>query len=312
MAQAVTISICIPAYKNVEFLKKLLDSIAIQTFDDYEVIICDDSPDTSVADFISSYTGIRNLIFERNAINLGTPENWNACVERASGAWIKIMHDDDCFASPESLKKFVRAISDCPNISLFYSSYFNVDVTTGRKQHITYPAWRRRLLKSNPATLLSQNIIGPPSVVIYRAGSNTKFDRNLKWLVDIEFYARYLSNKSAFYIDAPLINIGVNEYQVTKQSSLVREVEIPEYFKFLAKVGERSLGNILVYDAWWRLFRNLRVTTIEEIRLAGYHEPIPAKLKRMLTFQSRIPRNLLTVGVVSKALMFIHFLVNRS
>ena len=31
------ISICIPAFKRIEYLRRLLDSIAIQTFTDYEV-----------------------------------------------------------------------------------------------------------------------------------------------------------------------------------------------------------------------------------------------------------------------------------
>lgn len=311
MEKAVTISICIPAYKNVEFLKKLLDSIAIQTFNDYEVVICDDSPDTSVADFIASYTGIVNLIFERNRQNLGTPENWNACVEKAKGNWIKIMHDDDAFSSSDSLQHFADQIHQHPDASFMFSSYYNVDVNTAHRRLVNYPAWRRRLLKSNPATLLSQNIIGPPSVVLYRSDKNIKFDRRFKWLVDIDFYARYLANRSVHYIDTPLVDIGVNEFQVTKQSSLVREVEIPEYFGFLEKFGEKALDNLFVYDAWWRLFRNLQLFTVEEIRMAGYDGKVPLKLQRMLRFQSKLPYSLLSAGVTSKLLMLIHFVVNR-
>ena len=45
MAEPILISICIPAYKHPDFLKRLLDSISIQSFRDFEVIISDDSPD---------------------------------------------------------------------------------------------------------------------------------------------------------------------------------------------------------------------------------------------------------------------------
>src|SRR5438309_1205572 len=44
----VQISICIPAYKRTAYLKRLLDSVAIQTYTDFEVIVSDDSPDNSV------------------------------------------------------------------------------------------------------------------------------------------------------------------------------------------------------------------------------------------------------------------------
>jgi glycosyltransferase involved in cell wall biosynthesis len=42
------ISICIPAYKRTEFLQRLLDSIDIQTFKNFEVIVTDDSPGNDV------------------------------------------------------------------------------------------------------------------------------------------------------------------------------------------------------------------------------------------------------------------------
>jgi len=48
MTNSSEISICIPAYKNVGFLERLLHSISIQSFADYEVVITDDSPDDSV------------------------------------------------------------------------------------------------------------------------------------------------------------------------------------------------------------------------------------------------------------------------
>jgi GT2 family glycosyltransferase len=52
------ISICIPAFKRTDFLKRLLDSIAVQTFRDYEVVLSDDSPGEEVRDFTRHYEGM--------------------------------------------------------------------------------------------------------------------------------------------------------------------------------------------------------------------------------------------------------------
>ena len=98
MSNLPLISICIPAYKRIEFLQRLFNSIAIQTYKDYEVIITDDSPDESVSTFIKNYGAIDNVLYFRNLITLGTPENWNESIRKASGTWIKLMHDDDWFA----------------------------------------------------------------------------------------------------------------------------------------------------------------------------------------------------------------------
>jgi glycosyltransferase involved in cell wall biosynthesis len=49
------ISICIPAYKRTNYLKRLLDSIVLQNFHDFEVIISDDSNDNSVSELIHDF-----------------------------------------------------------------------------------------------------------------------------------------------------------------------------------------------------------------------------------------------------------------
>src|SRR5687767_8300464 len=92
------VSICIPAYKNVSYLGRLLDSIAEQTFADFEVVITDDSPDNSVEDFLKNYSRIETISYYRNVPACGTPENWNAGIRKARGKWIKLMHDDDWFS----------------------------------------------------------------------------------------------------------------------------------------------------------------------------------------------------------------------
>jgi glycosyltransferase involved in cell wall biosynthesis len=310
MSKEIFISVCIPAYKNVDFLKRLLDSITIQTYTHFEVIICDDSPDESVSNFFKSHTAVNNTSYHRNGSSLGTPENWNECIRRAKGEWIKIMHDDDWFADADSLLKFADAVNNNPSVDFIYSSYYSVSPDNNR-QLSTHIGWREKMMHKNPYTLISTNIIGPPSAVIYRNDPRFEFDRKFKWLVDIEFYARYLSVHKSLYLPQPLINIGLNEFQVTKQSSLVREIEIPEYFQFFSKAGFKQLNNIMVYDAWWRLFRNLKIKSAADIEQSGYKGSIDAKLLSIIKFQSVFPQLLFKSGVFSKVLMFVHFMFNR-
>ena len=46
------VTICIPTYKQTQYLKKCLDSILIQNFKNFELIISDDTPDNSVELFV--------------------------------------------------------------------------------------------------------------------------------------------------------------------------------------------------------------------------------------------------------------------
>ena len=62
------ISICIPAYKQVAMVERLLNSIICQTFKDYEIIITDDSPDDSVKLLSEKYTSKCRLKYVKNDI----------------------------------------------------------------------------------------------------------------------------------------------------------------------------------------------------------------------------------------------------
>jgi glycosyltransferase involved in cell wall biosynthesis len=302
------ISICIPAYKRPEFLKRLLDSIAIQTYQDFEVIVTDDSPDQSIKILCGGYQGKYPLSYVRNERALGSPENWNEAVRRARGEWIKIMHDDDWFAESDSLAIFATSIARHPEASFIFAAYRDVFLDKGKERKMFVNPFRYRAFIKNKATLLSQNIVGPPSVVLYRKDPDVAYDPRLKWLVDIDFYIRYLSGRKAAYIDKVLVNVGLGEEQVTRDCFRLRPVEIPENFYLLNKLGGGALKNIWVYDAWWRLMRNLEISRPEDISGSGYSGEVPEVILSMIRWQNKIGRRLLSAGPFSKTCMFLHYL----
>lgn len=310
MPATALISICIPAYKRISFLKRLLDSLVIQTYKNFEVIITDDSPGNDVNEALQHYVTALNINYHKNPSALGTPENWNEGIRRASGEWIKLMHDDDWFSSPGSLQRFADAIDAHKEASFFFSAYNNVFEESGQKEAVHASAFRRKKLLANPVTLFSKNIIGPPSVTMYRNRPEFTYDKTTKWVVDIDFYMRYTLQYPPVYIDEPLVNVGINEHQVTQVSFRKPEVEIPENFYLLRKTGTRHLKNLLVYDAWWRLMRNLNVRSEKDVAQAGYHEAVPQPVKKIIRFQQKVPRSLLKTGIFSKLFMLASYLFN--
>ena len=50
------ISICIGTYNRIDYLKRLLDSIAIQKYKNFEVIITDDSSNDSIEQYLKTRT----------------------------------------------------------------------------------------------------------------------------------------------------------------------------------------------------------------------------------------------------------------
>jgi glycosyltransferase involved in cell wall biosynthesis len=308
----VFISVCIPAYKRVEYLKRLLDSISAQRFRNFEVIVTDDSPSGDVRMLCREYENSFPITYYKNEVTKGTPENWNEAVRHATGEWIKLMHDDDWFASPDSLGEFAKATETASAQSFFYSAYQNVYEVSGKKEIVRINEFRKRKLEQDPVTLFSSNVIGPPSVTLVKKEQMPRYDDKMIWLVDIDFYIRALTRTGAIYIDQPLVNVGINNEQVTRKAFRVPAVEIPENFSLLEKTGPRHLGNLLVYDAWWRSIRNLKIGSIDTIRANGYKGNIPPVIGSMINWQSKLPALLLKTGSFSKLFMFIHYLSHRT
>ncbi|MDR0863513.1 MAG: glycosyltransferase [Candidatus Symbiothrix sp.] len=215
MADRIKVSICIPAYKQFFTLKRCLDSIASQNYTDYEVIISDDSPNNDIQNLVDTYQNLP-VIYHKNTKALGSPENWNHAIRLASGEYIKIMHHDDWFASSASLQQFVELLDKHPEVSFGFSACKDMGVNQIISRHPN--VFELKSLRKNPDILALGNLIGAPSVTIFRNHSDIFFDKQLIWLVDIEFYIRFLRKYPGFaYTSADLINIGLSENQITNQ-----------------------------------------------------------------------------------------------
>ncbi len=310
MSTTPLISICIPAYKRVPYLQRLLDSIAVQTFRDFDVIVSDDSPDDTVQDLLNAYTEKFTIHYYKNEPSLGTPANWNFGISKASGEWIKLIHDDDWFTSVGSLQSFADYIK--PGHKFIFSAYANSkNANSESAEQMRLPGlWKNKIIK-NPLTLLAYNVIGPPSVTLVHSSITERYDERMKWRVDMDFYVRILLlEKSYTYINDILINVGISETQVTNYCFQNPSVELPEGFLLLEKYGTHRLKNIWVYDAWWRLLRNMNIRN--EGQLKKYvDKQWPEVIIGITNHLNKIAPKFLRIGVVSKIMMTCSYLVNR-
>src|SRR5260221_2100018 len=234
------ISICIPAYKRVDYLRRLLDSIIIQDYRNFEVVITDDTAGDEVKDFCELYKPKLPLQYFKNKESLGTPENWNEAIRKAAGQWIKIMHDDDWFSDNDSLREYADGIHAHPEDSFFFAAYTNIyEQENNRKENVRLGKRNENRLKKNPLILFRKNFIGNPSCTLFKKDEKLIFDPSFQWVVDFEFYIRYLEAKDGklVYIDKPLVNLSVNNSQVTKYTFEIGNVVIPENHFVLDKMG---------------------------------------------------------------------------
>jgi glycosyltransferase involved in cell wall biosynthesis len=288
----------------------LLQSISIQNFKDFELVITDDSGDDSVSAVIAEFPDLP-VSYHRNEIALGTPANWNFGISLAKGEWIKIMHDDDWFADENSLSVF--ADSTKSGEKFIVSRYADILEKGGIEKPVFPARWKKKIIR-NPLNLLARNVIGPPSVTLIHSSIKEQYDERMKWRVDMDFYIRLLKKLGSFHlIEQALINVGISSNQVTNSCINMPEVELPEGLLMLEKYGTKPLQDVLVYDAWWRILRNTGVRSRDDLlKFAKKEDEWPEIIFRMQKDQSRLSSSMLNRGVVSKAAMMSSYLNNRN
>lgn len=307
------ISVCIPAYKNADYLRRNLGALSTQTLQDFEVILSDDSPDDSVWAIAEEYKDQLNIKYFKNVPAKGTPANWNYAMQQASGRYVKLIHDDDWLSCDEALQAYYDCLQANPETDFCFSAFYNVHLDTGKMDPVFCSSFHRRLLEKDAYNLFKRNFIGPPSAVFQRNNPEIFYDERLKWLVDFEGYIRFLKTKKKSFVYLPrnLVNIGLGQEQVTQTTKHVKEVVVPESLYVLQKHGVPILNNVWVYDYYWRMFRNLGVQAKEGIAAAGWEGEVPVAIVNMLNLQKKIPQALLKLGPVSKICMLVAFVRNR-
>ncbi len=235
------VSICIPTYQQPELFEKALISIFEQTYSNFEIIVTDDSIDDSIKKVVDKYNNDKRLKYYRNSVKKGAPENWNEAMRLANGEYIKILHHDDWLLNKDSLKIFVETALNNTDYDFIFSSCINHD-DKGIIKNIRRPTkLQLNRIKSNPEVLFLSNKIGPPSATFFK-NKNIMFDCKLKWLVDVDFYIKYLNKADICYINTPLI--GITTYydsQLTSKCFNNVNIEIKETIIVNSKLKEKKI-----------------------------------------------------------------------
>lgn len=241
------VSICIPAYEQVRYLERTLDSVASQNFTDLEVLVSDDSVSDAVEELTQrmAHRFEGRLRYVRNSPSLGSPGNWNAAIHNTSGAYIKIMHHDEWFMAPDALEQMVSAM-EAHGADVVVSGVHVEVESTGRRWTLMPDSSERTALEALPAKLLLANTIGPPSTLLYKRSLGLDFDPAFKYLVDVEFYIRLLQGDARFHwIPTALIGSVSDAGHNVSLDCMTADVELREYLVLL----ERHRASIPA-DAW--------------------------------------------------------------
>ena len=129
MENAPLISVIVPIYNAERYIKRCLDSIQAQTFQNFEVIMINDGSQDSSADIAEEYTADpRFKLFHQD--NRGVGYARNRGLEVARGEYLAFVDSDDAVV-PEHLEKLYTAAAE-NDADIVCCSYFCCDDEGGR------------------------------------------------------------------------------------------------------------------------------------------------------------------------------------
>ncbi|HHP2259157.1 TPA: glycosyltransferase, partial [Klebsiella pneumoniae] len=92
------ITVYIPTHNRSILLKRAVDSVLRQTYENFEIIICDDGSSDNTADYLVDLASRDHRVkFIRNNEPKGACFSRNRCIELAKGEFITGLDDDDEF-----------------------------------------------------------------------------------------------------------------------------------------------------------------------------------------------------------------------
>lgn len=143
-------SIITPTYKRKDLLVRAVQSVLAQTYQDWEMIIVNDSPnDETYRTFASSINDPR-IHYHTNQINSGVNFTRNVALDKVSSEsdWVIFLDDDDYFA-PDTLQTIHELILNHPHKNWFITNRAHKDgtpLTQIKKTNTSYSYIRDYLL----------------------------------------------------------------------------------------------------------------------------------------------------------------------
>lgn len=257
------VSVCIPAYNYGKYLKRCLESVLAQTYEDFEIVLVDNASTDETSDIARTFDDPR-VRYICNTSTVSAVENHNKAFSLAVGEYIALLAADDEFL-PNRLLRCAEALDENPDVGLVYSALIVVD-TQGNTIETVRPYAQNRVIpgKQEFASLIQENHIACPTTM-FRAELCRQLGsfRQVRYTPDWDLWLRFAVRSDVAYIAEPLARYRVHSesetaaYNRTGQVDLdlawtVRSafLELPDEFRDLMYLRKQVLPRYCLPAAW--------------------------------------------------------------
>ena len=241
------VSIVTPSYNSSQFISSTIQSVCLQTFTNWELIIVDDcSKDNSISiinEFIKKDPRIKLIL---NDCNEGAAVSRNKAMAYATGKYIAFLDSDDLW-EPFKLEKQITFM-ETNNALLTYTSYMLIDEQSNPLNRVIVPEE-----KLNYLGLLKENQIGCLTAIYNQESLGKHFMPLIRKRQDYGLWLSILKvTPSAYKVPGVLA-----KYRVRKNSISSSKFGLLKYNFQLFNKHEKLSVFMSIYYVGWNVYRKL-------------------------------------------------------
>ena len=223
------VSIIINCFNGEKYLKDCLESVRLQTYENWEIIFWDNKSKDNSKKIFKSFKDKRFKYFlAKKHTNLY--EAKNLALKKANGDIIAFLDTDDLWLK-NKIQKQVNYLSQNPSINFVYSNLFKT------KKFLLFDIKKKIFNKKLPEgyicnKLLNHYVVGWPTVVVRKKVILKKktFNEKIDMLADYDFVMRYSYKNKIGVIQEPLAIYREHPDQVSRAKFFTQANQYVRWF----------------------------------------------------------------------------------
>ena len=119
------VSIIMPSYNTERFIRDTIESVLVQSYTNWELIIVDDCSNDNTDAIVRHYLTDERIRYIKNDTNSGAAVSRNRALREAKGKWIAFLDSDDLW-EPDKLQEQISFMRD-NGYHFSYTNYIEID-----------------------------------------------------------------------------------------------------------------------------------------------------------------------------------------
>jgi glycosyltransferase involved in cell wall biosynthesis len=208
----VTVSVVLPTFNRLRFLRPAVESLYAQTFTDWELIIADDGSDLETRQYLQSLASHPRVRVVWLA-HTGRPSIVrNAALQLASGEYVAFLDSDDLWA-PSKLERQIATMRARVNCRWSYTGFMHVDASgnsvpdEARLPWVLYEGDIFEPVATGRAAIRTPSVLADRQLIAQAGG----FDEAMLSAEDFDLWLRLSLLSEVASVDEPLVYVRYHD-----------------------------------------------------------------------------------------------------